>query len=62
MGCPPGFADGAAIEAFPMNPEQAEGHVIVSGTLMVNDQPARLLTYEAMLSGVGLECVREYRA
>jgi signal transduction histidine kinase/DNA-binding response OmpR family regulator len=26
--------------------------------LMVDDQPARLLTYEAMLSGLGVECVR----
>jgi PAS domain S-box-containing protein len=25
---------------------------------MVDDQPARLLTYEAMLSGLGVECVR----
>lgn len=26
--------------------------------LMVDDQPARLLTYEAMLSGLGVDCVR----
>jgi CheY-like chemotaxis protein len=26
--------------------------------LMVDDQPARLLSYEAILSGLGVECVR----
>jgi PAS domain S-box-containing protein len=29
-----------------------------ASVLMVDDQPARLLTYEAMLSGLGVECVR----
>ncbi len=28
--------------------------------LLVDDQPARLLTYEAILEGVGVECVRAH--
>jgi hypothetical protein len=28
--------------------------------LLVDDQPARLLTFEAILEGVGVECVRAH--
>jgi CheY-like chemotaxis protein len=42
-------------EHRPPEPEQARPRASV---LLVDDQPARLLTYEAILSGVGVECVR----
>jgi hypothetical protein len=29
-----------------------------ASVLLVDDQPARLLTYEAMLAGLDLQCVR----
>ena len=39
------------------SPDFAAAHTRAN-ILMVDDQPARLLTYEAILSGLGLNCVR----
>jgi PAS domain S-box-containing protein len=48
-----GLASGAAPPTFEV--EQTGQRASI---LLVDDQPARLLTYEAMLSGLGLHCVR----
>lgn len=39
-------------------PAAAVGAEVRESILMVDDQPARLLTYEAILSGLGVRCVR----
>jgi PAS domain S-box-containing protein len=48
----PGSSRGAAL-APESNASQPRASI-----LLVDDQPARLLTYEAILSGVGVQCVR----
>jgi PAS domain S-box-containing protein len=48
-----GIASGAGPPTFEVEESRQRASV-----LLVDDQPARLLTYEAMLSGLGLHCVR----
>src|SRR5689334_16355245 len=46
------------IAAAPAAPEP--GHLSLPSILMVDDQPARLLTYEAVLSDMPVHCVRAH--
>lgn len=42
----------------PGDPAPSSENIPRPSVLLVDDQPARLLTYEAILSGVGVDCVR----
>jgi PAS domain S-box-containing protein len=42
------------------NAHLAESEVVLPNVLLVDDQPARLLTYESILEGVGVHCVRAH--
>ena len=50
-------ADSVSVGAAPGNSEQQQQPARAS-ILLVDDQPARLLSYEAVLYGLGVQCVR----
>ena len=50
-------ADSVSVGAAPANSEQQQPPARAS-ILLVDDQPARLLSYEAILYGLGVQCVR----